>query len=148
MGSLRAAKPEEEDGQPQPLFHPDSASAPPQEFFYEIKHGDLAKKTLEITVWDYDIGKSNDFIGEWHTPESLLGFFFIYLHCLCLLFLLLSSTLLVCSPCPHSFSLGFRSAFIPPLHLSLSRSIQAGRKCICLSPSVFRSFPLSEKNQV
>lgn len=148
MGSLRAAKPEEEDGQPQPLFHPDSASAPPQEFFYEIKHGDLAKKTLEVTVWDYDIGKSNDFIGEWHTPESLLGFFFIYLHCLCLLFLLLSSTLLVCSPCPHSFSLGFRSAFIPLLHLSLSRSIQAGRKCICLSPSVFRSFPLSEKNQV
>ncbi|XP_005987499.1 double C2-like domain-containing protein beta [Latimeria chalumnae] len=34
-----------------------------EEFFYEIKHGDLAKKTLEITVWDYDIGKSNDFIG-------------------------------------------------------------------------------------
>lgn len=62
MGSPWAAKPEEEDGQPQPLFHPDSA--PPQEFFYEIKHGDLAKKTLEVTVWDYDIGKSNDFIGE------------------------------------------------------------------------------------
>ncbi|NWW33929.1 DOC2B protein, partial [Panurus biarmicus] len=34
-----------------------------EEFFYEIKHGDLAKKTLEVTVWDYDIGKSNDFIG-------------------------------------------------------------------------------------
>lgn len=34
-----------------------------QEFCYEIKHGDLAKKTLEVTVWDYDIGKSNDFIG-------------------------------------------------------------------------------------
>ncbi|XP_020923195.1 double C2-like domain-containing protein beta isoform X2 [Sus scrofa] len=34
-----------------------------EEFCYEIKHGDLAKKTLEITVWDYDIGKSNDFIG-------------------------------------------------------------------------------------
>ncbi|EPQ02759.1 Double C2-like domain-containing protein beta [Myotis brandtii] len=33
------------------------------EFCYEIKHGDLAKKTLEVTVWDYDIGKSNDFIG-------------------------------------------------------------------------------------
>ncbi|KAG8122606.1 hypothetical protein E2320_018092, partial [Naja naja] len=32
------------------------------EFLYEIKHGDLAKKTLEVTVWDYDIGKSNDFI--------------------------------------------------------------------------------------
>ncbi|ETE59366.1 Double C2-like domain-containing protein beta, partial [Ophiophagus hannah] len=35
-----------------------------EEFLYEIKHGDLAKKTLEVTVWDYDIGKSNDFIGE------------------------------------------------------------------------------------
>ncbi|XP_012596085.3 double C2-like domain-containing protein beta [Microcebus murinus] len=34
-----------------------------EEFCYEIKHGDLAKKTLEVTVWDYDIGKSNDFIG-------------------------------------------------------------------------------------
>ncbi|KAM8975116.1 double C2-like domain-containing protein beta isoform 2-T2 [Pelodytes ibericus] len=34
-----------------------------EEFCYEIKHSDLAKKTLEVTVWDYDIGKSNDFIG-------------------------------------------------------------------------------------
>ncbi|XP_055223042.1 double C2-like domain-containing protein beta isoform X5 [Gorilla gorilla gorilla] len=34
-----------------------------EEFCYEIKHGDLAKKSLEVTVWDYDIGKSNDFIG-------------------------------------------------------------------------------------
>ncbi|RXM33409.1 Double C2-like domain-containing protein beta [Acipenser ruthenus] len=33
-----------------------------EEFFYEIKHCDLTKKTLEVTVWDYDIGKSNDFI--------------------------------------------------------------------------------------
>ncbi|XP_017717456.1 PREDICTED: double C2-like domain-containing protein beta [Rhinopithecus bieti] len=34
-----------------------------EEFCYEIKHSDLAKKSLEVTVWDYDIGKSNDFIG-------------------------------------------------------------------------------------
>ncbi|CAE1269120.1 RPH3A [Acanthosepion pharaonis] len=34
-----------------------------EEFSYEIKHIDLSKKTLEVTVWDKDIGKSNDFIG-------------------------------------------------------------------------------------
>ncbi|XP_069082496.1 double C2-like domain-containing protein beta isoform X2 [Pleurodeles waltl] len=34
-----------------------------EEFCYEIKHCDLSKKTLEVTVWDYDLGKSNDFIG-------------------------------------------------------------------------------------
>ena len=34
-----------------------------EEFVYEIKHNELAKKTLEITVWDRDIGKANDFIG-------------------------------------------------------------------------------------
>ncbi|KAI5946694.1 Rabphilin-3A [Manis javanica] len=32
------------------------------EFFYDIKHSDLAKKSLDISVWDYDIGKSNDYI--------------------------------------------------------------------------------------
>lgn len=40
-----------------------------QEFFYDIKHSDLAKKSLDISVWDYDIGKSNDYIGEY----QLLG---------------------------------------------------------------------------
>lgn len=35
-----------------------------QEFCYDIKYADLTKKTLEVTVWDYDIGKSNDFIGK------------------------------------------------------------------------------------
>ncbi|XP_078786977.1 double C2-like domain-containing protein beta isoform X3 [Oryzias latipes] len=33
-----------------------------EEFCYDIKYADLTKKTLEVTVWDYDIGKSNDFI--------------------------------------------------------------------------------------
>lgn len=37
-----------------------------QEFSYDIKHSDLAKKTLDISVWDYDIGKSNDYIGKIH----------------------------------------------------------------------------------
>lgn len=41
-----------------------------QEFFYDIKHNDLAKKSLDISVWDYDIGKSNDYIGE--LPASVL----------------------------------------------------------------------------
>lgn len=36
----------------------------PQDFFYEMELSTLATKTLEVTVWDYDIGKSNDFIGE------------------------------------------------------------------------------------
>ena len=35
-----------------------------QEFSYDIKHGELAKKTLDISVWDYDMGKSNDYIGK------------------------------------------------------------------------------------
>ncbi|XP_069786527.1 rabphilin-3A-like [Narcine bancroftii] len=35
-----------------------------EEFFYDIKHSDLAKKTLELSVWDYDIGKTNDYIGS------------------------------------------------------------------------------------
>ncbi|XP_066500707.1 double C2-like domains, gamma [Hoplias malabaricus] len=34
-----------------------------EEFIYEVPHDQLAKKTLEISVWDYDLGMSNDFIG-------------------------------------------------------------------------------------
>lgn len=41
-----------------------------QEFFYEMELSTLATKTLEVTVWDYDIGKSNDFIGEWRGPPG------------------------------------------------------------------------------
>ena len=37
---------------------------PAQEFSYEVSLDQLAKKTLEISVWDYDLGMSNDFIGE------------------------------------------------------------------------------------
>ena len=31
---------------------------------YDIKQAELAKKTLEITVWDHDVGKANDYIGN------------------------------------------------------------------------------------
>ncbi|GAB1597616.1 rabphilin-3A-like [Argonauta hians] len=34
-----------------------------EEFKYKIRYNELTHKTLEITVWDKDIGKSNDFIG-------------------------------------------------------------------------------------
>ncbi|XP_048875979.1 rabphilin-3A isoform X2 [Brienomyrus brachyistius] len=35
-----------------------------EEFGYEVKHSELAKKTLDVSVWDYDLGKSNDYIGS------------------------------------------------------------------------------------
>ncbi|XP_051959294.1 double C2-like domain-containing protein alpha [Xyrauchen texanus] len=34
-----------------------------EEFFYEITFNELSTRTLEVTVWDYDLGRSNDFIG-------------------------------------------------------------------------------------
>eukprot|EP00079_Xenopus_tropicalis_P031692 XP_017945463.1 PREDICTED: double C2-like domain-containing protein alpha [Xenopus tropicalis] len=34
-----------------------------EEFFYNISQLELQKRSLEVTVWDYDLGKSNDFIG-------------------------------------------------------------------------------------
>lgn len=40
-----------------------------QEFSYEVPHDQLAKKTLEISVWDYDLGMSNDFIGEFYKQK-------------------------------------------------------------------------------
>ena len=36
-----------------------------QEFQYDIAQSELAKKTLEVTVWDKDLGTKNDYIGEW-----------------------------------------------------------------------------------
>ncbi|KAM4827343.1 rabphilin-3A isoform 2-T2 [Thomomys bottae] len=44
-----------------------------EEFFYDIKHSDLAKKSLDISVWDYDIGKSNDYIGGCQLGISAKG---------------------------------------------------------------------------
>ncbi|CAB1312084.1 unnamed protein product, partial [Coregonus sp. 'balchen'] len=46
-----------------------------EEFFYEISFTELSTKTLEVTVWDYDLGKSNDFIGELMTmsPTVISG---------------------------------------------------------------------------
>ena len=39
---------------------------------YEISHHELAKKSLELTVWDHDVGKSNDFIGKNNLCHYLL----------------------------------------------------------------------------
>ncbi|KAJ8286269.1 hypothetical protein GJAV_G00036480 [Gymnothorax javanicus] len=44
-----------------------------EEFGYEIKHSELAKKTLDISVWDYDIGKCNDYIGGCQLGISAKG---------------------------------------------------------------------------
>uniref|UniRef100_A0AAQ6IHQ3 C2 domain-containing protein n=1 Tax=Anabas testudineus TaxID=64144 RepID=A0AAQ6IHQ3_ANATE len=45
-----------------------------EEFFYEISLSELANKTLEVTVWDYDLGRSNDFIGERLITDALEEF--------------------------------------------------------------------------
>lgn len=46
---------------------------PAQEFSYDVSLDQLAKKTLEISVWDYDLGMSNDFIGRPRKPEVWMG---------------------------------------------------------------------------
>ncbi|CAN0053044.1 unnamed protein product [Lampetra planeri] len=35
-----------------------------EEFFFALRQNELAGKSLEVAVWDYDLGKSNDFIGS------------------------------------------------------------------------------------
>lgn len=37
---------------------------PLQEFFYAGPREELAQKTLLVSVWDYDMGTADDFIGE------------------------------------------------------------------------------------
>ncbi len=44
-----------------------------QDFFYDIKASELAKKTLEVTVWDHDVGKANDYIGGVQLGASSKG---------------------------------------------------------------------------
>ncbi|XP_037113367.1 double C2-like domain-containing protein alpha [Syngnathus acus] len=44
-----------------------------EEFFYEMSLSELANKTLEVTVWDYDLGRSNDFIGGVCLGAQALG---------------------------------------------------------------------------
>jgi hypothetical protein len=53
-----------------------------EEFFYEVKLPDLAKKTLEVTVWDKDIAKANDYIGM-YVNCSVPILQFLYLLCQC-----------------------------------------------------------------
>lgn len=40
------------------------AALPPQEFFYAGPREELLQKALLVTVWDYDLGTADDFIGE------------------------------------------------------------------------------------
>lgn len=44
-----------------------------QEFSYDVPLDQLAKKTLEISVWDYDLGMSNDFIGRLRKIKMWMG---------------------------------------------------------------------------
>lgn len=44
-----------------------------QEFFYAGPREELAQKTLLVSVWDYDLGTADDFIGEWECRGAEWG---------------------------------------------------------------------------
>ena len=46
---------------------------PLQEFFYAGPREELAQKTLLVSVWDYDLGTVDDFIGEWECGGTESG---------------------------------------------------------------------------
>lgn len=46
---------------------------PLQEFFYAGPREELAQKTLLVSVWDYDLGTADDFIGEWECGGAESG---------------------------------------------------------------------------
>ena len=68
----------------------------------------MAKKTLEITVWDRDIGK-NDFIGKFHVLSILLAKLFI-----CLMHLVVSQMVVLVSLAGEVLSLNHSSAICFP----------------------------------
>nr|XP_031546828.1 nucleoside diphosphate-linked moiety X motif 8 isoform X3 [Vicugna pacos] len=44
-----------------------------EEFFYAGPREELAQKTLLVSVWDYDLGTADDFIGEWECGVAGVG---------------------------------------------------------------------------
>lgn len=42
-----------------------------EEFVFDTKMTELPKQALEITVWDKDYGKSNDYLGEFLKAVAL-----------------------------------------------------------------------------
>jgi hypothetical protein len=52
-----------------------------EEFVFETKMTELPKQALEITVWDKDYGKSNDYLGESLTVTALCVYYKGRVHC-------------------------------------------------------------------
>lgn len=44
-----------------------------EEFVFEVRRNELPKKLLDIRVYDKDVGRSDDFIGEDHQEADMLG---------------------------------------------------------------------------